>query len=76
LSPETDDDIRAAYSSLLSRYCCSTDDILADPTLRTLFLARLAERVGQIEERAMLHRLLYLRKRRLLPTAKGVAGVP
>jgi hypothetical protein len=57
----------AAYSSFRLESAATADSILVNPLLRARFLERVRQRVGEVEEEAVLRKLLNLRKRSRLP---------
>jgi hypothetical protein len=53
---------------------CSADDILETPELREEFLRQTRRVLGDLPERQLLHRLIYLRKRCKLPRSREAAS--
>lgn len=67
MNQEFDTGIIEIYLTLHTQFRASTDDILIDPAMRGRYLNLARQRLGDVEERDALHRLLYLRKRGRLP---------
>jgi hypothetical protein len=65
-----DDTIVAVYANLTIQYGCSVDDILETPKFREQFLQATRHRLGDLPERELLHRLVYLRKCSRLPRSR------
>jgi hypothetical protein len=57
----------AAYTSFLSESGATADSILVNPLLRTRFLNRVRQQLGEVEEESVLRKLLNLRKKSRLP---------
>ena len=58
------------YHSMLQGFQCSVDDVLETPELRENFLTSCRNILGEVPERDLLHRLVYLRKRSRLPCSR------
>lgn len=59
-----------AYTTMALQFKCSVDDILETPEYRERFLSATRQRLGELPERDLLHRLVYLRKRSRLPRSR------
>ena len=70
-----DPTIIAVYAQLLQLRGASVDDILETPDYRLEFLAECRRRLGDVAERDLLHRLVYLRKRSRLPRSRDTTSV-
>lgn len=66
----TDDAIIEVFARMASSQGCSVDDILETPGLREQYLAETRSLMGDLSERDLLHRLVYLRKRSKLPRSR------
>jgi hypothetical protein len=60
------------YGRMLAEHRATVDDILIESTLRNDFVGRCQHLLGDVPEARLLRRLLTLRKRRRLPTSRGV----
>ena len=58
------------YNSLVLQFSCSVDDILETPEYREKFLFAARQHLGELPERELLHRLVYLRKRSRLQSSR------
>jgi hypothetical protein len=63
-----------AFSRMTRVHGCSADDILETPELREEFLRQTRRVLGDLPERQLLHRLIYLRKRSKLPRSREAAS--
>jgi len=64
-----------AYREIVLLHQCSADDIIECPLLRNLFLDKVrAVADGTSTERAILHELTKLRKKKLLPRKRDLVG--
>lgn len=71
----SDQTIIAIFRHMVQTHGCSADDILETPELRVEFLAGTRRLLGNLPERALLHRLVYLRKRSKLPRSRSTTSV-
>jgi hypothetical protein len=62
----------AVYRHLAQIHHCSADDILETPELREKYLADTRQVLGNLPERQLLHKLIYLRKRSKLPRSRDL----
>lgn len=67
-----DDTMIEVFRRMSQRQGCSADDILETPELRQQFLASTRIVLGDLPERDLLHRLVYLRKRGKLPRSREI----
>jgi hypothetical protein len=65
-----DNTLISIYGHMSDSRHCSSEDMLEAPELRTEFLARCRQELGNLPERYLLHRLGYLRKKRRLPSRR------
>jgi hypothetical protein len=66
----SDEAIIDVFRRLALDHGCSADDILETPELRERFLDETRRILGELPERELLHRLVYLRKRSKLPRSR------
>lgn len=59
------------FARMLSESRCTSDDVLETPELRQAFLSNVRHALGPVPERDLLHRLTYLRKKKMLPRLRG-----
>jgi hypothetical protein len=64
-----------AYRHLAQEHQASVDDILETPEFRQAFLQTCRHLLGNIPERELLHRLVYLRKHSRLPRSRDLGSV-
>jgi hypothetical protein len=62
--------ITEVYKRMRQVQGVTVDDILVTPELRVQFLDQVCRVVGNLPERGLLHRLVYLRKRKRLPAGR------
>jgi hypothetical protein len=69
-----DDTIVTVFRGMSLKHGCSADDVLETPELREEFLTGTRALAGEVAERDLLHRLVYLRKRSKLPRSRDVVS--
>jgi hypothetical protein len=70
-----DEHLIEVFRRLLHLHGCSVDDILETPELRQEYLAGTRRVLGDLPERELLHRLVYLLKRSKLPRSRDSVQV-
>lgn len=65
-----DEGIIDVFRAMVHKHGCSVDDILETPELRNEYLTETRRLFGNRSERALLHRLVYLRKRSRVPRSR------
>jgi len=67
-----DNVLTSVYCEMAAVHESTVDDILETPELRNEFLTNVRAPVGNLPERHLLHRLVYLRKKKRLPPTRAL----
>lgn len=68
----SDEVIIEVFRQMVVKRGCSADDVLEAPELRGEYLTEGRRQLGDLPERQLLHRLVYLRKQSRLPKSRDL----